>query len=121
MATQIMDAEHSARYLELLLNTYPERPIFLLWDRAPWHRGQPIRELLTANPRLEIWFLPTAAPDLNPQEHVWKAAREAVSHNHQIAKLQDLADRFQRFLTDTTFSSSLLHKHAYNSLCATFT
>lgn len=121
MATQIMDAEHTAHYLELLLNTYPDRPIFLLWDRAPWHRGQPIRDLLATNPRLEIWFLPTAAPDLNPQEHVWKAAREAVSHNHQIAKLQDLADRFQYFLVDTTFPSSLLDKHAYNSICATFT
>jgi transposase len=121
MATQTMNGAQTARYLQMLLDAYPDSPIFLLWDRAPWHRGEPIRELMAANPRLEICFFPTAAPDLNPQEHVWKAAREEVSHNHQIAKLTDLADRFERFLTGNIFPSSLLDKYAYNTICPIFT
>jgi transposase len=120
MATKTMNAAVTALYLQLLLGAYPDRPLLLLWDRAPWHRGQPIQEVLAANPRLEIWFLPTAAPDLNPQEHVWKAAREAVSHNHQMAKLADLASRFERFLNETTFPCSLLDKHAYHNICPMF-
>ena len=31
--------------------------------------------VLAANPRLEIVQFPVAAPELNPQEHVWKATR----------------------------------------------
>lgn len=41
--------------------------IVLFWDRAPWHRGAPICQLLAAHLRLEIVEFPVAAPDLNPQ------------------------------------------------------
>jgi len=29
-------------------------PILLLWDRAPWHRGKAIDQVLEENSRLEI-------------------------------------------------------------------
>ena len=109
-----MTAETTASYLETLLLRYPEVPILLLWDRAPWHRGDKIREVLTANPRLEIVTFPTAAPDLNPQEHVWKAGRRAVSHNHTQRRLPDLAKRFEAHLTNTTFQSSFLERYGWN-------
>ena len=121
MTVKGMNAETTALYLERLLQVYPDSPILLLWDRAPWHQGEPIRRVLAENPRLEILVLPTAAPDLNPQEHVWKEARQAISHNHQSATLTDLAKRFENFLTENAFRSSLLDKHGYHSLCARFT
>ncbi len=37
-----------------LLLAYLDKPILLLWDRAPWHKGSAIRSVLAANPRLEI-------------------------------------------------------------------
>jgi transposase len=77
--TTEMNGQVTAQYLELLLQTFPDVPIVLLWDRAPWHYGQAIRDVLAANPRLEVIYLPVAAPDLNPQEHVWKATRQAIS------------------------------------------
>jgi transposase len=55
---------------------------------------------LAAHPRLEILPLPVAAPDLNPQEHVWKATRQAVSHNHGQRDLIKLADRFEQHLKE---------------------
>ncbi|HEU0297487.1 MAG TPA: IS630 family transposase [Anaerolineales bacterium] len=82
MRSDLMNAEVSAQYLEMILEANPDRPIILFWDRAPWHRGQAIDQVLEENPRLEIIFFPTASPDLNPQEQVWKAVRKAVSHNH---------------------------------------
>lgn len=120
MMAPVMNAQTTALYLQKLLQSYPEQPILLLWDRAPWHRGTPIRDLLQANPRLEILTFPPGAPDLNPQEHVWKAAREAVSHNHRIPRLQPLADAFLSYLSRTTFPSSLLDLHGYNSFCPMF-
>jgi transposase len=94
----------------------PEVPLILFWDRAPWHRGQPIDHVLKENPRLEIIFFPTASPDLNPQEHVWKAVRKEVSHNHLEARLPALADRFLDKLNSGTFKSSLLDHYGYNAL-----
>jgi len=120
MRTQIMKGEISVLFLQKLLETYPEQPILLLWDRATWHQGAVIRAFLAANPRLEIFFFPTAAPDLNPQEHVWKATRQAISHNHTETKLDRLADKFEKHLTDTRFPCSLLDQHGYRHLCAMF-
>jgi transposase len=115
-----MNAETTAEHLQCILTAFPDVPILLLWDRAPWHRGQPIRDLLEAHPRLEIIWLPTASPELNPQEHVWKAARRAVSHNHRLSRLPDLAVKFQEHLTSNTFKSSFLDRYDFNAICAMF-
>ena len=116
MSSTLMNGEVTALYLNRLLQTYPEQPILLLWDRAPWHRGDPIRHLLAQNPRLQTFFFPPASPDLNPQEHVWKAARDAVSHNHRFTSFSDLTSAFSDYLTRTTFFSPLLDTYGYNHI-----
>ena len=120
LRSDVMNAEVSALFLCRLLRAYPERPILLLWDRAPWHRGPAIAAVLEANPRLEIVRLPAGSPELNPQEPVWKATREAVSHNHSRTKLPQLADAFEEHLTTERFACSLLPKHGYDRLCDRF-
>lgn len=120
MRSDLMNAEVSAQYLEMILEANPNVPVILLWDRAPWHRGQAIDQVLTENPRLEIIFFPTASPDLNPQEHVWKSVRKEVSHNHLEAKLPKLADRFLNKLNTSTFKSSFLEKYGYSAIYPMF-
>jgi transposase len=120
MRSEIMNAEVSAQHLEMLLEANPDVPILLFWDRAPWHRGKPIDKVLEENPRLEIIFFPTATPDLNPQEHIWKAVRKEVSHNHLEARLPDLATLFLSELNSGTFESSFLDKYGYNAICPMF-
>ena len=120
MRSDLMNAEISAQYLEMILKTNPDVAIILFWDRAPWHRGKPIDQVLEDNPRLEIIFFPTASPDLNPQEHVWKAVRKGVSHNHLEARLPELADRFLKQLNSTTFKSSFLDRYGYTTICPMF-
>ena len=120
MRLDVMNSQASARHLEQILDSVPDVPILVLWDRAPWHRGQPISDVLSANPRLEIMYFPVAAPDLNPQEHIWKATHCAVSHNHLMPKLPELADRFECYLTTTTFESSFLGYYGFNTVCSLF-
>jgi transposase len=120
MRSDLMNAQVSALFLNRLLLAYPDKPILLLWDRAPWHKGEAIRSILAANPRLEILWFPPGCPELNPQEHVWKATREAVSHNHLFAKLPALATAFETHLEQTRFPCSLLDKHDYRRLCTSF-
>lgn len=115
-----MNGEVTVLFLQKVLMAYPDRPLLLLWDRAPWHQGPLLRVFLAAHPRLEILVLPTAAPDLNPQEHVWKAVREKVSHNHRETRLDVLADRFQQHLETHRFPCSLLAQHNYHNICMMF-
>jgi len=110
----VFNAQVSAQHLQQVLEAFQNRPILFLWDRAPWHHGEPIRQLLAANPRLEIIEFPVAAPELNPQENVWKQTRRAVSHNHLTPKLPELADAFERHLKSNLFESSFLDRYGYN-------
>ena len=120
LRSDLMNAEISAQYLEMILEANPDLPIILLWDRAPWHRGKSISKVLEDNPRLEIIFFPTASPDLNPQEHVWKAVRKQVSHNHLEARLPELADRFLNKLNATIFKDTFLERYGYTAICPLF-
>lgn len=121
MMSSVMNSATTARFLQKVLCTYPAQPILMLWDRAPWHFGAPIQQLLEANPRLQLVSFPPASPDLNPQEHVWKAARTAISHNHRFDRLELLAERFLNYLTQTRFPSSMLDIYGYNQICPMFT
>jgi len=120
LRSPVMNSQTSALFLQKLLAAYPDRPLLLLWDRATWHRGQSVQQVLDENPRLELLFFPPGSPDLNPQEQVWKATREAVSHNHTTSKLDVLATDFERHLTDTTFPTSLLSLHDYQRISMIF-
>jgi transposase len=116
MQTPLMNAEVTAQYLRKILEAYPDRPILIFWDRAPWHKGPAIRQLLEEHPRLELFFFPVASPDLNPQEQVWKATRNAVSHNHFVPRLVELAQRFEDYLVSNVFPSSFLDRFGYNAI-----
>ena len=120
LRSEAMVSEVSAQFLQAILDSEPNVPVVVFWDRAPWHRGEEVKKLLESNPRLQIIFFPTASPDLNPQEHVWKAARKAVSHNHTISSLPELANRFEEFLTNTAFPSSFLDRFGYTAICPMF-
>ena len=120
MRSEVMSSEVSAQFLQAILDSEPDVPIVVFWDRAPWHRGEEVKKLLESNPRLQIICFPTASPDLNPQEHVWKAARKAVSHNHTISSLPELAERFEEFLTNTAFPNSFLDRFGYTAICPMF-
>jgi transposase len=120
LQSALMNSHTTAEYLELLLCTYPDPPLLLFWDRAPWHYGAPIRRVLEANPRLEVIYFPVASPELNPQEHVWKNARAAVSHNHALQQLPELAGTMQSHLGSTVFPCSFLHDYGYLNLCPIF-
>lgn len=121
MRSEKMNAATTAEHLQQVLDAIPDVPILLLWDKAPWHQGEPIQKILEANPRLEIIRFPTASPDLNPQEHVWKAVRSIISHNHRQEKLDVLATQFEQHLNSQTFTSSFLDSYGFNALAAMFT
>lgn len=77
--------------------------VLLVWDGAKHHLGE-VKDWLTKNPGVvELFKFPPYCPDLNPQEHVWKALRaELATIIHQVTYIQ-LVDRACRFLLTKTF------------------
>ena len=74
-------AETSAAFLRHLRARRPE-PLIVIWDNAPTHSGEPIRDYLaTPDLRLRLVRLPAYSPDFNADEKIWGWAREEVTAN----------------------------------------
>jgi transposase len=66
-----VNTEIFIQFLRKLLAHHPRRKLVLIVDRSPYHRSQDTREFVAAHPRLRLEYLPSYAPELNPDEHVW--------------------------------------------------
>jgi transposase len=98
-----LSSDNTIHFLQHLLDCLPMHPILWLMDRAPWHKARRVQAFIAQQPRLDVVFFPPACPDLNPQEHVWKQARQAVSHNHTFPDFPALCQAFRAFLDCTLF------------------
>ena len=107
----------TADFLRLLVMLFPHRHILLLLDRASWHFGSEVDLVLQENPRLALMHFPPACPQLNPQEHVWQQARDAISHHHTYRTFQSLVDDFDIFMNETSFDTNFMEKYAPTILC----
>lgn len=89
---------------------YEGKNIVLIWDNASWHRSAEVRLWLsTTKHKIKLIAFPVYSPELNPQEHVWKAGRSHVSHNKFIESIDDAADEFVNYLNATRFNYKLLN------------
>jgi transposase len=67
------NGEDVVRFLRHLLRQVPGK-VLVVWDGSPIHRGQAVKDFLAggASHRVQLEHLPGYAPDLNPEEGVWK-------------------------------------------------
>jgi transposase len=65
--------EDAVRFLKHLMRQI-EGKLLVVWDGSPIHRGQAVKDFLAsgATSRLQLEQLPGYAPDLNPDEGIWK-------------------------------------------------
>lgn len=92
--------------LGLLRKVYPTQKLFLIWDKAPWHKGSKARQFIKEDGNIETFDFPRAAPEQNPQEHVWKNGRSKVSHNRFIEDIDKATDEFVKYLNSAIFNYS---------------
>jgi transposase len=65
--------EDAVRFLKHLMRQIPGK-LLVIWDGSPIHRGRVVKDFLAsgATRRLQLERLPGYAPDLNPDEGIWK-------------------------------------------------
>lgn len=54
--------------------------VFVFWDGANPHRGLLVRELCARSKRLHLQRFPAYAPEFNPDEGVWKLAKQRLAN-----------------------------------------
>lgn len=92
--------------LKKLTKLYPEKKICLIWDNARWHKGKELRKELHKGESLENVHLinfPPYAPDVNPQEHVWKYVKDQISNDTVADTFQKTIGLFENIIRSATF------------------
>ena len=88
----------SVAFLTQLKEKHPG-PLRVIWDNAPAHRGEAVREYLrTSELELRLVNLPGYSPDFNADEAVWGWAREEVTGNLCLGSRAAVQERVDKFL-----------------------
>jgi len=78
-----VSVDRLARNVAQLSAWYPAaEKIYLVWDNWPIHAHPQVLQALRRQPRVEVLWLPTYAPWLNPIEKAWRWGRQRVAHAH---------------------------------------
>lgn len=96
-----------ARYVAFLhhLLRGRTRPLILVVDHVAFHRSALVRQFVRAHrAQLRVFFFPTHAPELNPDEQVWNEIKHRQLGKQPIKSKLDLKKRLHKAL------KSLQHK-----------
>ncbi|MBU4481706.1 IS630 family transposase [Patescibacteria group bacterium] len=99
------DTEEIIKALEELSMSYPDKKICLIWDNARWHKSKQLREKLKKNNSLKHIHLinfPPYAPDVNPEEHVWKFGKDMLA-NQTLNSFEETKLLFENSIQDKSF------------------
>ena len=92
------NSETSACFLRQLGERH-HGPLQVIWDNAPAHRGEAVREYLrTPGLGLMLVNLPGYSPDFNADEAIWGWAREEATGNLCLGTRAVVRERVGSFL-----------------------
>lgn len=94
------------RAIEELLKSYPNKKICVIWDNVRWHKAKMLRQKLKKGLILEHIHLinfPPYAPDVNPQEQVWKFGKGVLSNSSIFDDFEQKIDNFENSIRNRIF------------------
>ena len=113
--TLAQTGEITVSILKKLAKLFIGKRIVIFWDNASWHKSAEVRKFLESTKQFQLYNFPPYAPDLNPQEHVWKELREKVLNNKLIRDINAAANDAASFINNSIF------KYKFFGLHGTFT
>ncbi|MHA1369693.1 MAG: IS630 family transposase [Promethearchaeota archaeon] len=95
-----LKAPNFIRFLKHLIREYKDAgKIYLVIDNARSHHAKIVHKFLDAvSHKLEVLFLPSYSPELNPIEQFWKYIRYMVTHNRYYEDFAELTAELRNFL-----------------------
>ena len=73
-----------------------QKPLFLILDSLPAHKAKVVQNYVkSTGGKLELYFLPGYAPELNPDELVWNYMKRTGTAKRPLTQGQCLQDRIE--------------------------
>lgn len=113
---ETMTADVFITFLRRLLKEAADRTVFLIVDNLKVHHSKKVQEWLEQNPKLKLFYLPTYAPELNPDEylncdlkHQVRTGKAARNRTELKRKVRSAMKRLQ--LRPQRVKSYFKHRH----------
>lgn len=84
LAAAVLGVDNLRRFLSKVRAAYPRERLALIWANRPVHRHPDVLAR-AAEVEIELLWLPTYAPWLNPIEKLWRWLRQDALHQHRLA------------------------------------
>jgi len=107
---RIFDKANSENFISLLedlLLIYPKGKIYLVLDRATYHKSKKVKEWLKGNPRLILIYLPARSPQMNPIEPIWRWLKGRVAANRCYEGVEELKEVCRNCLSSLSEEDAL--------------
>lgn len=87
---ETIKAPHHIEFLKQVLRSHSKRKIIMIEDRARPHIDQRVKNFVQQNKkRFAIYYLPSYAPKLNPDEHVWCRLKKDELKTHKAKNIDE--------------------------------
>ena len=101
------NGENFITFLDELLSIYPEKIIYVILDRASYHRSGAVNKWLESQSRIQLILLPPRNSQLNPAEKIWWWLKGNVAANRTWDKLTALREACNRQLDSLTLEKAM--------------
>jgi transposase len=105
---ETINAQSVIAFFEKLQLEIKNGVIHVILDRAPYQRSKEVRAWNAKNPRIKLHFLPTASPNLNAIERLWKIMHENTTNNQYYKTFKDFSEKIFSFF-DKIFPEKSSH------------
>lgn len=111
--TDKLNAARFVEFLQAFLRTR-RKNVFLIVDGLPSHKAKLVsHHIKTLRGKLELFFLPGYAPDLNPDEFVWNHLRQKGVSKTPLKQNESLQKRVDHDLTQIKSDRPLIRSFFY--------
>lgn len=102
-------ADQHIEFLQQIMKQHPHRKIIVIEDRARPHIAKKVRDYVEQyRNRFAIYHLPSYAPELNPDEHVWAYLKAHQLKTHQAQNTEELRKLVKRKMQSIQRKKGLL-------------
>ena len=92
-----INAAKHIEFLQQIIKQHPKRKIIIVEDNAPAHTAKKVDTFVEENSnKIAIYRIPSYAPELNPDEHVWEYLKAYKLKAHQAQNKEELRSLVKR-------------------------
>lgn len=105
-----VNARVHIEFLEQILKHHPNRKIIVIEDNARPHISKEVKEFTEQHKKkFAIYHIPSYAPELNPDEHVWQYLKGYQLKSHQAQDTKELKKLVKRKMQSIQRKKTLIH------------